>query len=177
MLCDSIRKGDTSFAYTVFHTFLNRVDERVKTIDELLARSRISQRTRRLSFDRERPSMPATPGRSPDRWRKRIKYDLLVLKTGRQGREERGQGSRDKLTRRYHSFDKRMHQTNSDELLEMYLNAFTMSFDPHTDYMSPKTQQNFDIAMGLDLEGIGASLDERGRLHDRQEDHPRRRRR
>ena len=51
-----------------------------------------------------------------------------------------------------------MHQIDSDELLEMYLNAFTMSFDPHTDYMSPDTQKNFDIAMSLELEGIGASL-------------------
>ena len=51
-----------------------------------------------------------------------------------------------------------MHQTNGEELLEMYLNAFTMSFDPHTDYMSPRTQKNFEIAMSLELEGIGASL-------------------
>ena len=51
-----------------------------------------------------------------------------------------------------------MHQTDGDELLEMYLNAFTTSFDPHTDYMSPRTQKNFDIAMSLELEGIGASL-------------------
>ena len=51
-----------------------------------------------------------------------------------------------------------MHQTDHAELLEMYLNAFTMAFDPHTDYMSPDTLKNFDIAMRLNLEGIGASL-------------------
>ena len=51
-----------------------------------------------------------------------------------------------------------MHQTDGDELLEIYLNAFTTSFDPHTDYMSPRTQKNFEIAMSLELEGIGASL-------------------
>ena len=69
-----------------------------------------------------------------------------------------GQEAIDKLARRYHSFAKRMHQIDGDELLEMYLNAFTTSFDPHTDYMSPDTQKNFDIAMSLKLEGIGASL-------------------
>src|SRR3989304_860491 len=35
-LSDAARKGDISFAYTVFRTFLQRVDERVKTVDELL---------------------------------------------------------------------------------------------------------------------------------------------
>ena len=64
----------------------------------------------------------------------------------------------ERLTQRYHSFAKRMHQTDADELLETYLNSLTTSFDPHTDYMSPSTQENFDIMMRLELEGIGASL-------------------
>ena len=36
-LCDLIRKGDVTFAHDVFLTFLERIDERVKTVDELLA--------------------------------------------------------------------------------------------------------------------------------------------
>ena len=51
-LCDAIRKGDISFAYTVFRTFLQRVDERVKTVDELLASRTISRR--RADGDRPR---------------------------------------------------------------------------------------------------------------------------
>ena len=90
--------------------------------------------------------------------------------------KKEGQEARDKLNRRYNSFAKRMHQINSEELLEMYLNAFTMSFDPHTDYMSPDTQKNFEIAMSLELEGIGRLADERRRLHAVEEDHSRRRR-
>ena len=66
--------------------------------------------------------------------------------------------ARDKLARRYRSLDKRWHQTDNEELLEMYLDSLTTSFDPHTSYMSPDSQENFDIAMRLELEGIGASL-------------------
>jgi carboxyl-terminal processing protease len=51
-----------------------------------------------------------------------------------------------------------MHQTDGSELLEMYLNSLTTSYDPHSDYMSPRTLKNFDIIMSLELEGIGASL-------------------
>jgi carboxyl-terminal processing protease len=46
----------------------------------------------------------------------------------------------------------------ADELLETYLTALTSSLDPHTSFMSPGTQENFAIAMRLQLDGIGAQL-------------------
>ena len=51
-----------------------------------------------------------------------------------------------------------MHQVSADELLELYLNSLTTSLDPHTAYMSPETEENFNMIMRLNLEGIGASL-------------------
>jgi carboxyl-terminal processing protease len=65
---------------------------------------------------------------------------------------------RARLKRRYHSFARRMHQTDSNELLEMYLTAITNGFDPHSTYMAPASSDNFDIIMSLQLEGIGAQL-------------------
>jgi carboxyl-terminal processing protease len=44
------------------------------------------------------------------------------------------------------------------ELLELYLSSLTESLDPHTNYMAPRSRANFDIALGLKLEGIGAQL-------------------
>ena len=187
-LCDSIRKGDISFGYTVFRTFLQRVDERIQMVDQFLASSHDFGVDEDMVIDRDAAQYPRSPEEAADRWRKRIKYDLLVLKVNKkedvakklseqkneQGRAKAkdapkaavaktekgadGQEARDKLRRRYHSFATRMHQIDNGELLEMYLNAFTTSFDPHTDYMSPDTQKNFAIAMSLALEGIGASL-------------------
>ena len=157
-LSDSIRKGDIGFAYKVFRTFLQRVDERVKTVNELLAGPLDFTTDEQMVKDRDTAVFPRTPAEAVDRWRQRIKYDILVLKSADKEEKKEGQEARDKLKRRYNSFAKRMHQFNSEELLETYLNSFTMSFDPHTDYMSPDTQKNFAIAMSLELEGIGASL-------------------
>jgi len=89
-----------------------------------------------------------------DKWRRRIKYDLLVQKMEKVAPEE----ARKKLLRRYTSFAKRMHQMNADELLETYLSSLTSSLDPHTSFMSPGTLENFEITMRLQLDGIGASL-------------------
>ena len=193
-LSDAVRKGDVNFAFLVFRTFLQRIDERVKTVDELLAMPHDFTVDEQMVIDRDAAQYPRDPSEAVDRWRKRIKYDLLVLKVSKKEDQEaekekkekkdkqkpaadgpsldapkpekpaakpvkdEAQEAREKLSRRYHSFAKRMHQIDSGELLEMYLNAFTTAFDPHTDYMSPDTQKNFAIAMSLKLEGIGASL-------------------
>ncbi len=156
-LAQSIRKGEVSLAYKVFLTFLERVNERVEMVDRILAGPLDFTLDEKMVVDRDLAGYPRTPAEALDRWRKRIKYDLLVLKSDKEDGLE-GKEARDKLRRRYHSFAKRMQQTDGEELLEIYLNAFAMSFDPHTSYLSPDTLKNFDIAMSLELEGIGATL-------------------
>lgn len=47
---------------------------------------------------------------------------------------------------------------NALDITEMYISAFTRVFDPHSAYMAPKTEENFNIVMGLQLIGIGAEL-------------------
>lgn len=153
-LDDQIKKGDISFAYQVFGTFLKRVDERIQFVDELLSMEHDFTVDEQMVIDHDAARYPRNKAEAWDRWRKRIKYDLLSLKAD--GIE--GQEAVEKLSRRYHSFAKRMHQTDGDELLEMYLLAVTTAFDPHTSYMSPDTLENFEIMMRLGLEGIGAAL-------------------
>jgi carboxyl-terminal processing protease len=38
------------------------------------------------------------------------------------------------------------------------MNAYATAIEPHTNYLSPRASENFDIAMRLSLEGIGAVL-------------------
>lgn len=71
---------------------------------------------------------------------------------------ERADDPISKLTRRYHTLQKRLHQTSNDDLLEIYLTAIANAYDPHSTYMSPKSYENFMIQIGLNLEGIGATL-------------------
>jgi carboxyl-terminal processing protease len=140
---------------------LARIDQRVALVDMLLKQPQDFTVDEEMVVNSDAATYAKTDAEVADKWRKRIKYDLLVLKadTGKDNPNGiTGQAAIDKLSRRYHSFARRMHQTDSDELLEMYLNSFTTAFDPHTDYMSPSTLDNFDIQMRLELEGIGAAL-------------------
>jgi carboxyl-terminal processing protease len=47
---------------------------------------------------------------------------------------------------------------DQETVLERYLSAFTHSYDPHSDYLSPRGVEDFDINMSLSLVGIGATL-------------------
>lgn len=44
------------------------------------------------------------------------------------------------------------------DVLEMYLSSLTEQYDPHSTYMAPTSQEEFDISMRLSLQGIGAVL-------------------
>jgi carboxyl-terminal processing protease len=162
-LDEEFKSGGTQFSYTVFNTLLKRIDERVRTVDELLDTPMDFTVDEEMVIDPDAASFPKDAAEARDLWRKRIKYDLLLLKADKVNKEESGkttneQDPKDRLRRRYHSFGKRMHQTDHQELLEMYLTSLTTSYDPHSTYMAPKSLENFDIVMRLNLEGIGASL-------------------
>ncbi|NLE36886.1 MAG: carboxy terminal-processing peptidase [Pirellulaceae bacterium] len=158
-LDDMLIRRDTSFAYKVFQRFLQRIDERVGMVDRALGTEHDFTVDEEMVVDPDESRYPTTPEEAWDRWRKRVKYDLLVLKS-EESDEERleGQAAIDKLRQRYHSFAKRMHQTTNEDLLEMYLSSMTSAYDPHTAYWSKSTYDNFQIAMKLELDGIGASL-------------------
>ncbi|MHC4180979.1 MAG: carboxy terminal-processing peptidase, partial [Planctomycetota bacterium] len=131
-LDDMARDGDVSFAYEVFGAFLKRVDGRAALADELLAIDHDFGVDEKMLTDRDLASYPRTAAEARERWRKRIKYDLLMLKVdGIEGEE-----ARKKLTGRYQGFKRRMHQTDGEELLEMFLTALAGAFDPHSSYMS-----------------------------------------
>ncbi|MFO0869444.1 MAG: carboxy terminal-processing peptidase [Pirellulales bacterium] len=153
-LDDLIQEGDISFGYTIFKRYLQRLDERLPVIEKLIQAPQDFSVKEELVTDSKSLQYARSDADLLDRWRKRIKYDFLVLK----GDKVEGAEAQDRLKRRYSSYAKRMHQTDSDELLELYLTAFTSSLDPHTTYMSPSSLQNFMIQMSLQLEGIGAAL-------------------
>lgn len=153
-LDDMVSRGDVTFAYVVFNRLLKRVDERLVTVNQLLGEQLDFEADEVLISDPDKLAYAATPAEARERWRKQLKYDTLVLKADKSNKED----IRERLKRRYQSLVKRMHQTDSNELLEMFLTAVTSSFDPHSTYMAPDASENFDILIGLNLQGIGAQL-------------------
>ncbi len=177
-LDDQLKDGDYSAAYEVFELFLKRVDQRTETALEMVDVAHDFSVDENMVTDPKLLNFAKSDDDSREMWRKRIKYSLLVLesdnsdeakKTDKTTVEPPADGETKKpaveppspqelLRKRYQSFARRMHQTDSEDVVEMYVSAITSSFDPHTSYMSKGTFENFLIQMGLQLEGIGATL-------------------
>ncbi|MFO7907728.1 MAG: carboxy terminal-processing peptidase [Pirellulaceae bacterium] len=186
-LDEMVSEGDTKFAQVVFKRFLQRVDERVAMIEDLLEQDFDFTRDEEMVTDAELVDYPKDAAEARERWRKRLKYELLLRSTREVAQEDSGEeedsseaeeGSqetespledrawrdaevREELADRYRNFQRRMKQYDNDELLERYLTAVTTSYDPHTTYMSPASYENFLIMMRLSLEGIGAVLQDK----------------
>jgi len=58
----------------------------------------------------------------------------------------------------YSQFLTTLEDNDSEWVLQKYLSSFARAFDPHCDYMSQSSVENFDIEMKLSLVGIGALL-------------------
>ena len=153
-LDDLVRRGNVDFAYDVYQRFISRINQRLPQIEALIQADLDFTAPETIVVDREDVDWSASEEDAEGRWRRRIKYDLLVQKMEKTPLPE----AQDKLLRRYRSFAKRIQKMTADELLETYLTSLTASLDPHTTYMSPGTLENFQISMRLELDGIGASL-------------------
>ena len=89
-----------------------------------------------------------------ERWRKRIKYDVLQLTL----EDEPLADIRERLHKRYSNLLSVEQQTEPADKLETFITALAGTFDPHSSFMSEKTLEDFQISMNLSLEGIGAAL-------------------
>jgi carboxyl-terminal processing protease len=62
------------------------------------------------------------------------------------------------IGRRYKQYVTIFQDMDEEMVLQRCLSSMAMSYDPHSDYMSPMRKEDFDIDMNLSLCGIGAVL-------------------
>jgi carboxyl-terminal processing protease len=157
VLDDQIKEGDNRAGFLIYSRFKTRLDERLnKVIGTLKNDKSIFNFTKdeSLPSDPENNSWLTSEKDADDYWRKRIKSFLLSQKLSGESIEE----ARDQLVKRYSNQLSRVQKNTDDDVYEIYINAFTELYDPHTSYLAPRTAENFNINMSLSLEGIGAVL-------------------
>jgi carboxyl-terminal processing protease len=156
-LDDAIKANDLDPAFVIYNRYEQRAIERLDYALALL-KNGIKQfdfkKDEALELDREKAPWAKTSKDLDQLWRKRIKNTVLNLKLA--GKEDKD--IIELLERRYDSQLNRIKQINSEDAFQSYMNALTYTFDPHTQYMSPRNSENFNINMSLSLQGIGAVL-------------------
>ncbi|HLA83220.1 MAG TPA: carboxy terminal-processing peptidase [Thermoguttaceae bacterium] len=154
-LDDMVRHYDLSFGYQVYSRFLERVDESMKMVERALAMKHDFTVDEDIVIDAKDVEYAKTPEEAQDRWRKRIKYELLLLKADD---KIEGKEAIEKLRRRYQYYTMWKHRLSNADLREIVLSSMTQALDPHTSYMSPTSSEEFAINLRLEFDGIGATL-------------------
>jgi carboxyl-terminal processing protease len=153
-LDDALKKPDLAPAFDMFVRLRQRVAERSAYAISLIARPPDFTVNERFELDREKVPWARSAQELDDLWRRRVKNDYLNLKlSGKKDVE-----IRDTLERRYRSLERNTNQFTSDDVYQLFINAYAETIEPHTAYFSRRSSENFKIRMSLSLEGIGAAL-------------------
>lgn len=154
LIDDQLKSGDNQMAFDVYNLSIKRRYERFQYALRLLDKEMTFDTDEFIELDRSKAAWPKDTAELDELWRKRVKYDALNLKlTGKEWDE-----IKEMLGKRYNNALKRLSQTHSEDVFQLYMNAFAREIDPHTSYLSPRSADQFQTEMNLSLEGIGAVL-------------------
>lgn len=155
-LDDMFRDGDLSAGFFIYNRYNQRTMARLQENISLLESDFQFDLTKDeyLPVEVDNNQWPATNADADDEWRKRIKEAYLRLMLN----DKEPEAARELLIKRYTNLHKQLGQRDSEDIFQLIMNSLASLYDPHTAYMSPRSMENFRIAMSLSLTGIGAVL-------------------
>ncbi len=154
---NALKRGDLAPAYTIFDLFIERSRQRLvyfTTLAHTWETALDLDSNETIDLVRKEMPWPADRQALDHLWKKEFLNAVLTLKLD----NETDDAITETVTKRYTSRLNRLDQTTSADCFRTFMNAVTMSFDPHTQYFPPRLSEDFDIQMSLSLEGIGAVL-------------------
>jgi carboxyl-terminal processing protease len=151
---EAVRSGELDPAYDVFTIYRQRVQQRVAYARSLLKQDFDFSGDQRWEYDRKDAPWAASTQELDALWKKSVMNDWLRLKLAGKKPED----IRKTLDKRYANLQRTVDEFKSEDVFQAFLNSYTGAIDPHTDYFTPRTAENFNQSMSLSLEGIGAVL-------------------
>ncbi|MDX1408485.1 MAG: carboxy terminal-processing peptidase, partial [Saprospiraceae bacterium] len=156
-LDDQLTDGVLEAGYTIFNRFQARIEERLEAMLDMVEGDIASMTfdgEDSVRVDREEADWAEDEAALEALWERQFKNAVLTMRLNDTSDED----IKTRLTRRYESQLKRIKQNTPEDVFQVYINALTQTFDPHTTYFTPHNSENFDISMSRSLEGIGAVL-------------------
>ncbi len=153
-LDDFLMKGELDAVYNIFKVYRDRANDRFDYVENVIKEPFDFTVNEYYEVERKDSQWPATDEEANEIWRKRSKNDALNLTLA--GKDP--DSIVITLTRRYENYRKAINQYDTEDVYQLFMNSYTQSIDPHTNYFSPLASENFKINMSLSLEGIGAQL-------------------
>ena len=185
-LGDDLKRGDSSFGMEVYRLYRERNREFRAFAEKMLAQPMDFTVNEELETDRSKSPWPASREAQHELWRKRVKNDLLTIRllersiaeeeaeAKAKAKSEKKKVKKDpaaesegkwekktpeaKLVTRLRDIANTIEEREPIAILGLYLDTLAQVYGPHSSYMPPREETDFDIRMSLSLTGIGATL-------------------
>jgi len=151
---EDLKTGSLANAFQMFNLYRQRYRQTIQYAVTLLKQPYNFSQRETVVLDRS--SLPYAKDKAALEaiWRKRVKYDLLVLSKTSTDENK----NKTLLGKRYQNLLDQDAQLSNQEVFQTFMNAVTASVDPHAAYFNPYNAAEFDVSMSRSLEGIGATL-------------------
>lgn len=156
-LDDELKQGQTRAAFEVYNTYQKRriqIDQwALKRLEEGIDSFDINN-DETFDVDREKAPWPVDAQAREALWTQQLESQIINLRLNDLDTDD----IQKRLVQRYTNELKQLRQADPVDAFSAYMDAYTHSYDPHTDYFSPRRFEDFNIDMNLQLQGIGAEL-------------------
>ncbi|HAG93296.1 MAG TPA: tail-specific protease, partial [Gammaproteobacteria bacterium] len=140
-LDDALQRSNLQPAFEIFNRYQKRISERLEYSLGLIAQGLDAldfSKDETLERDPEKSHWAKSHAELDDLSRRRLKDTIITMRLMGKADEE----IEETLQRRFRNQLNRVNQANSEDAFEIYMNAFTQIYDPHTQYFSPKVSEN-----------------------------------
>ena len=175
---DELKVKNMEFFELSVEMINNRITEAEAYYQEILAKPFDYKKNETIQIDDKKNKWATNEKELKDSWRKALKYQTLLEIDRNLTNQEKAAEKNDttveqksfetiesearaKVLKRNKDWFRRLNQIEHFDRLSNYLNVIANVYDPHTGYFPPKDKEDFDISISGQLEGIGATLQEK----------------
>ncbi len=148
------KRPDVHLPADIFEHFRTAFAKRVEMAKEILAEPVDFAVVETYDWDRKEDAWPATDQAARELWRLRIKSELLDGEIAGKPREDVVK----QLLKRYERGLTDTQAVDELDVLDLWLASLTTQYDPHSIWWKPSDEEDFQIDLSKELQGIGATL-------------------
>jgi carboxyl-terminal processing protease len=175
---DQVNNGTFEFFNQSSELITQRIKEAETYYKDYLSKPFDFTTEETVQLDPDKMSFAADQKALQENWRKYLKYEVLTSMAAQLDIQENAKTKKDTTIKQksleilesearkreldtHNDWFHRLNQLEEGDRVSVYLNTISNVYDPHTEYFAPKEKEDFDINMSGQLEGIGATLQEK----------------
>ena len=151
---DALKQGKLEPIFDIFRIYRLRVQQRLEFCMNFILKKKDFNTDDYYDFDRNIKDWSNNEIGLKSLWQGKVQNDLLMIILAGQTQTEAVQI----LNKRYSRFVKTVNSYKQHDVINIFLNAYVQTLDPHSIYFDPLQAEEYEIQMSLSYQGIGARL-------------------